>query len=236
MKIVRLSKHVQRVLAAQKLRDIEMRRQANSKAQLARRDRGRIRLEKTVPDQFRVALREIVKTVITLREAGHLVQLVRKERPVDYMSSFHDSVSDIEEQQPAESKLPAGVSQCQISARSRQNARRRARAKQAGRVRTTYEIPIELRAEISAILDRAIEHFCTGYDVAVAPALIDQVSEPAVFRKKPSTLSVPSAAAPPQECAGTLSVQATTGSQNDDSRQTKENQLFWDIQAAAKIP
>lgn len=232
MQAVRISKSVERALAAKKLREIELRKKYNRNADAKRRERGHIRFEKTVPDPFRDKLRGIVEAVIAMHQGGHDVQLTRHKKSVECVPSFPHSATEVDEEHPAESGSQAGASQRQVTSRSRQNERRRARARQAGRRRATFEIPIELRAEISAILDRAIEDFFNGFDVTVTPVLLDQVADLAQSDHEPPTVPASSLVAPAQACmGGTLSVRSALPSQADELCQTNENQLFWDIQA-----
>ena len=159
---LRLTKAEQAALVEKALREKARRQGANRKARADRIANGRRRIEKTVPASFLPEIRRLVASVLAELEAGNEPRLRRG----DPVTSVQPSAPDVvEESRPTTAPPPGTPGLGPAGRRRAQAARRRARQRAAGKVRTTFDVPAELVNTVSKLVDRMVAWMSEGVEV-----------------------------------------------------------------------
>jgi len=209
-------------LLARALRDQERRRAGHAKARETRNAEGRRRIEKTVPSPFVSEIRRIVAAALTELSAGREPRL-RRIQTGQSRAQLPDRASAAEVDLPHPPVAPpSNVRGLGLEARRRaQAARRRARQRAAGLTRTTFDVPAELAAAVSGMVDQLVSWIFEGFEVALDIDEFPSEAPPA----RPSTPCRAAVAQPLDDCLD------VAGGRHDGDH----SPLFDDIQAAARL-
>jgi len=227
-----MSKSEQAALIAKAMHDRVARAAANRNAQEKRKAAGYVRIEKTVPARIVPQLRDVIGEVLAAQFAGNnfalrvFDPLVPGEDHNDPGSSSLDGNSDPSQEEQALSSFRNRDSSAKKCA---QNARRRARAAAQGKIRATFQIPVSLRGEIQALLNRASAALEAGADVSVAVETPERAGRALTIEGNDA---IPGAPTPPKETRRYHNSREHPLPDLLDTNDAGEHALFWDIKAA----